>query len=68
MLKTLPVWLFLLTTLFFLICSVYYGSLIVNYYEHNSYKNNSKLAVSISKIPIELNQKIFFRGGLGTAN
>tara|TARA_B110000967_G_C18321196_1_gene287611 strand:+ start:203 stop:409 length:207 start_codon:yes stop_codon:yes gene_type:complete len=68
MFKTLPVWLFLLITLFFLLCSVYYASLVVRYYELNSDTNNSKIAVAISKIPIELNHNIFFRGGLGSAN
>ena len=68
MFKTIPVWLFLLITLFFLLCSVYYGSLVVRYYELNSDRNNSKIVVAISKIPIGLNQFFFFRGGLGSAD
>ncbi len=69
MFKKVPVWLFLFLILISLNCSILFGSLIVQHYEHGSrFSRLEKVAIYISKIPIEFKQIFLFGDGLGAAS
>lgn len=65
MLKKIPLWLFTLIIIILLMCSIIYGSIIVQHYEYGSrYPKLERLVINISKYPIDLRQKLLFDGGL----
>ena len=65
MINKLPIWLFLILIIIFLSFSIIYGSIIVQHYEYGSrFPKIEKVIIKISKLPIEIRQKMLFGDGL----